>query len=597
MYGRFFNLSNELLCIADFEGNFLDVNNAFTHILGFSKEHLLSKKFIEFVHPDDMEYTLKELHKLSSGQETIQFENRYIDSTGNTIIFSWNSYPDAENGRIYAVARDVTEFRQSQNHFDQLRKVIRNNVIFARTDSHGVITEVNDKFCQISGYAANELIGHTHKVVNSGQHDKAFFTKLWQTISSGEVWTGVITNRKKSGELYYVDSIISAVKALDGTIESYVAIRFDITEAVGLKEKSDKILNILNETSAAAKVGGWELDVTTGVLSWTDETFKITGVTQKQGYTPVLPEGLQLFTDEHKPIIVTAVQECINGKPYALELLALTPEGDEKWIFTDGHPNFLNGEIISISGTIQDIHEKKLTELSLNTERQKSIQNAKFASLGELAASVAHEINNPLGIISGYTEILKFNAEEKNLNKLDSILKSCDRISYIVNNLKRFSRTDEEPEKCRINLIEVCQEACTLVEPKIKRSLISFSTEFIDSAFIHGNHIEIEQVVINLVNNAIDAVGRNKNSWIKLSVVEQSEEYALFVEDSGTGIRDAVKVKMFEPFYTTKGVNKGTGLGLSVVKGIVDDHGGSIYLDSDKVNTCFCITLPKQLKS
>ncbi|NVK24636.1 MAG: PAS domain-containing sensor histidine kinase [Gammaproteobacteria bacterium] len=596
MYERFFNYSNELLCVADFEGRFVDVNDTFTKILGYSKQELLSKKFLEFVHPDDIEATLAEIGKLADGAQTINFENRYQDINGNSRIFSWKSIPDTNSKRIYAVARDITDERTIDNNFAQLHTAVSENVIYARTDASGKIVEVNDKFCEISGYSRRELIGKTHRIINSGEHSRQFFIDMWKTISSGKVWTGPITNRRKDGSLYIVESIITPILNLDGKIESYIAIRFDITDRIEYQQESAKILKILNETGSIAKVGGWELEVETGVLSWTDETFKILGVEKRVGQKPILPEGLELFVEEHKPLIDEAVARAIShGEPYALELKAQTPSGEIKWIFTNGKANYKNGKIVTLSGTIQDIHDKKITELRYNQERQKSIQNAKFAALGELAASIAHEINNPLGIISGYTELLKYQNDGQENDKLDAILKSCERISYIVKNLKRFSRTDSEPTKHKLDLVEVTNEAISLVMPKIKRNLITFSYDMVDSAFIWANDVEIEQVIINLINNSIDAIYEKENCWVKLKIAEDNNNVIFVVEDSGSGIPDSVQIKMFEPFYTTKDINKGTGLGLSVVKGIIDDHEAQIEVDNSMPNTCIKITFPKHM--
>jgi PAS domain S-box-containing protein len=594
MFERFFHYSNELLCIASLEGRFLYINDAFVKLLGYSKEELLSRKFLDFIHPDDIDKTLDEVKGLSQGVTTVNFENRYLDVNGVTKVLSWKSTIDEYTGWIFAVARDITAEKNAVSNYFQLYSAITNNVIFAKTNNKGVITEVNEKFCNISGYSEKELLGKTHKVVNSGVHDKSFFKDMWQTISSGKVWTGAITNRRKNGSLYFVESVIAPIVDINGRIESYMAIRSDITERVEYKEESLKTLSILNETSAIAKVGGWELDVETGVLSWTEETFKILGVEKKQGRSPILPEGLQLFVDEHKPIIDEAVKRAMeHGEPYSLELQAQTPKGEVKWIYTDGRANYVDGKIKTLSGTIQDIHEKKLAEIKYNQERQKSIMSSKFAALGELSASIAHEINNPLGIISGYTELLKYQGNLGEDEKLDAILKSCERISYIVKSLKRFSRSDETPKKSAINLTEIVKEALSLTSPRAKRNLTRIAFEEQGNFMIWGHDIEIEQVVINLINNAIDAVSEREERSIALNVSAESEKVVFTIRDSGGGVPDEVLVKMFEPFYTTKDINKGTGLGLSVVKGILDSHNATIEVVNTDTGALFTLTFDR----
>jgi PAS domain S-box-containing protein len=295
-----------------------------------------------------------------------------LAKNGQVHLFSWKSIPDQSQNRVFAVARDITNERRINKNYIQIQKALSERVIFAKTDVQGRIIEVNDMFCNISGYSKHELLGKTHRTVNSGLHPKSFFSNLWKTISRGQTWSGSITNRRKDGSLYYVESIIFPTFDIEGEIESYISFRFDITERIETKKESEKILDILNETSSIAKVGGWELDIATGTLSWTDETFKILGVEKKDGQSPILPEGLELFVEEHKPIIDEAVKNGIErGEPYALEIMAQTPSGEKKWVFTNGKANYRDGKIISLSGTIQDIHEKKVTQLKYNQERQK----------------------------------------------------------------------------------------------------------------------------------------------------------------------------------------------------------------------------------
>lgn len=587
MFERFFNYSNELLCIASLEGRFLHINDAFVETLGYDREHLLSRNFIEFVHPEDKEKTLNELRNIESGLETINFENRYINANGDAILLSWKSTLDPHSNKIIASARDITAERLAADKYSQLYKLVTDNIICARTNVKGVITEVNDMFCEISGYQREELIGKTHKVVNSGVHDKSFFASMWRTISKGEVWRGAITNRRKDGSLYIVESIITPVKNLNGKIESYLAIRQDITERIQYQESAQKHLAILNETGAIAKVGGWELDVETNQLFWTDETFKILGVEKVNGMQPVLDDGLQLFTDEHKPIIDRAVNMAINhGQPYALELQAQTPSGEVKWVYTTGKANYHNEKVKSLSGTIQDIHDKKIAEIKYKRERQKGIQNAKLAALGELAASVAHEINNPLGIISGYAELIRYH-EKLDLEKLDAILTSCERISHIVTNLKRFARSDKTPAKSINDLSQIIAEAVSLTAPRAKRHLVNIINNSKGVVEIWGNKIELEQVIINLINNAIDATQKSSSRTIWLQTKIVGGKAHATIEDTGGGISDSLKLRIFEPFMTTKTENKGTGLGLSVVKGILEDHHADINIENTKSGAKF----------
>lgn len=490
-----------MLCVASTEGYFQLVNPSFNRILGYKDDFLLSKSFLEFVHPDDVEKTVQELSNLALGKDAYDFENRYRHADGHYLTITWRSVLDVESGLIYAIARNVSEQVKIKERLLQIEKALYQQTIWAQTDARGVLIEVNNKFCEVSGYSRDELIGKTHKVVNSCTHPPEFFKEMWKTISSGNVWEGVITNRKKSGSLYYVQSILIPIFDHNVRISNYIAIRQDITERINNEAALLKAVDTLNETGSAAKIGGWELDIATGELIWTDETYKILEVEKKVDGRPILPEGLQLFTSDCQAIMEEAVNRAIEfGESYSLEVKALTAKGNVKWVYTNGRAKRnKEGKIVALSGTIQDIDDRKRTELGYNLERQKAIQNAKLASLGELSASVAHEINNPLGIISGNAELIQMSGtstpEDKLAHRVDTILKSCDRVSHIVQTLKKFTTSSSGRRKENLVLASIVEEAVSLTKPRAKQALIKFKMNITSNAEVFCNEIEIEQVL------------------------------------------------------------------------------------------------------
>jgi len=590
-YKRFFDQSRELLCIVSLDGFFVDVNDAFTRVLGHPKSSLIGKSIRDLIAPQDIEKTLQEFKRIKHGESSTHFENRFNSSSGEYVTLSWSTSIDPESGQVVASARDVTEQSNQARKIQQIEAALNKTFILAETDAKGVITRVNDNFCDISGYTKGELIGQTHRLINSGIHPEAFFSEMWQTIRQKKIWAGDITNRNKNGELYYVKTTIAPMINYEGDIQGFMAIRQDITDQIKHEIKLAKTLKILNETSSSAKIGGWELDVNSGLLTWTDETFRILEVEKRDGYHPLLAEGISLFVDEHIHIIDDAVTRCMTkGEPYSLELKAKTSKGNQFWVYTTGNANYVDGEIKTISGTIQDINARKTAEKKFNLEKQKSIQTAKLASLGELAASMAHEINNPLGIISGYSELLRSRAELADAHeKLDVILKSCKRISHIVNNLKRFSREEGERKQGPIVLSQVIKEAIMLTQPRLKRAMVQLTFESDSPLAILGNDIEMEQVFLNLINNAADAIQDLPVRWINIELTDTSGLIQVRITDSGHGIAADVVENIFSPFYTTKKVGEGTGLGLSIVADMLKDHNASIQYDMAHANTSFVL--------
>jgi len=243
----------------------------------------------------------------------------------------------------------------------------------------------------------------------------------------------------------------------------------------------------------------------------------------------------------------------------------------------------------------EDVTELKRSKEALDLERVKSLRSAKLASLGEMSAGIAHEINNPLAIIVGSIGLLKKTVEgnDKIKNRLDDVERASRRIAKIVSGLRKFSRSSDEVVEHEIVPIGlIITEALTLTEGKARQFSVAVDLASNTKASIRCAEIEIEQVLINLINNAIDAVQGQPKKWVRITAFEQNNAVVVQIRDSGLGIPEKVRKRLFEPFFTTKPIGQGTGLGLSITKGILDDHRATIEVLADDPNTCFEIRFP-----
>jgi C4-dicarboxylate-specific signal transduction histidine kinase len=232
-----------------------------------------------------------------------------------------------------------------------------------------------------------------------------------------------------------------------------------------------------------------------------------------------------------------------------------------------------------------------------NRERARSVQASKLASLGEMSAGVAHEVNNTLGIIAANLPLLtKFRENpEKFSAKISQMEKATFRIEKIVKGLKKFSRSSAiAPEHKLESLSEIVEEVITLTAAKSRRHGVPVEAALLSDLHILCDGVEIEQVLVNLINNAIDAVKKNGEKWVKINALREGAEIVVQVVDSGVGITPEVEQKLFQPFYTTKPVGEGTGLGLSIAKGILDQHHAKISINRSFQTTCFEIRFPAQ---
>lgn len=247
---------------------------------------------------------------------------------------------------------------------------------------------------------------------------------------------------------------------------------------------------------------------------------------------------------------------------------------------------------------LESLVEERTREL--DEQKALNIQASKLSALGEMAGGIAHEINTPLATIKLLVtqtqqevqgDIPDLENIQKNLGQVD---KTIDRVAKIVRGLRSFARNGNvDPfENTSMNTviedaISLCHEQCKMHGIELKLNMPA------QNSLVTCRSVEICQVLLNLISNAHDAVMKLENRWIELTLVETLENIEIRVKDSGSGIPAELREKIFNPFFTTKGIGQGTGMGLSISHGIIKAHKGRLYLDETSAYTCFVLELPK----
>ena len=245
-----------------------------------------------------------------------------------------------------------------------------------------------------------------------------------------------------------------------------------------------------------------------------------------------------------------------------------------------------------------EIEERRRTEAQLRDTQNSLVQAGKLAALGQMSAAIAHEINQPLAAIRTFVASSKVYAQRGDFlrisNNLDLINGLAERMANITSHLKTFARKSEPGKTETVDVERAVQGAMLLIESQIGLSGTDLETAVPHNLFVRGYAVQLEQVIVNLLQNALHAVADAGKPVIRLQVSATDDVVSIKVSDNGSGIPKDHLDQIFDPFFTTKAIGKGLGLGLSISYGIVRDFDGEIRAGNSKEGgTEMIIELPR----
>lgn len=490
----------------------------------------------------------------------------------------------------YQISKKWLNHEQSLSN--QLRAMIDESSIVSKADPQGIITYVNDAFCQITGYSREELIGAPHNIVRHPENYPLFFEQMWETIQNKKMFRGIIKNRRKDGSSYYVDSTISPILDDNDTIIEYISIRHDITALIEkqheIEEQRSRIQNVLDaQTSLICMV-----DKSRGVVQSNRGFMEFLGIKSLDQKERGFVNLSDLFLDADDLFHVDN-----NERLVCLDRLY---DMRDQFIKVAMKDRFFNHHVFAIHvEKVQDNHFTKgicyLVSFEDITQLNRALRDAKASSEAEsrFLATMSHEIRTPLNGILGFAELLaETPLNEQQKKYLKTIEYSGETLRQIINDILDVMKFDRETLELNLEPINITGELESIIYPfysiahKKEVDLLVFIDPKLPTS-VEVDFLRLKQVLINLLSNAIKFTPSGKKVCVRIKKLKTENgkvTIGLAVADEGIGVKPEHKADIFKPFVQADNSIArefgGTGLGLNIVTRIIAAMNGKMSFKS-----------------
>ena len=578
-----FDAISDFIVAHDSSGNILRVNRALAEFIGVQPQQLIGLNMGALLAtgvsaPSRSCPFCRSLGSLTDEYVHPVLERTYLVSTSQVHAAS------SEGLQTIHVLKDITDRREAERRYRELFDNIQEGLFFCSAE--GRFVEVNDALVRMLGHASREDLLHCDprkEVFRSPEQHRELFSEMERQ--------GALRNReavlsRKDGSPVHVLVNSFAVRDAHGRIAQYRGLMLDVSGLKAyqseLQRERDFSSKILNNTQSLILVAD-----TGGLVSYANRRWQAMGYDQET----ILGQPLEtLVAASKREALQESYSAVLAGNQVDnLDLQVLRADGRIGQFSVNLSPMRDDaGQVTSIIVVMSDVTDAASLQAKL-------MHAEKMAAVGQLVSGVAHEVNNPLTAILGFSDLLMENPElpESARKDLRVILQEAQRTKQIVQNLLSFAR-QMPPQRKPVQLNTVLKRTIQLRAYDLQSRGVAVAEHFEENLpLVVGDGHQLQQVFLNILNNAYDAVRDCASSpSIDISTHSQAGFVEIAFRDNGHGIRQPDRI--FDPFFTTKQVGEGTGLGLSICYGIVKEHGGEIFCsnNSDGEGATFTVRLP-----
>jgi PAS domain S-box-containing protein len=578
-------------------------NQMASEIVGLPKDQILGREFFSLIGKRDEEF-LEEMVMRGEGmgQKVCTEMSLHTPKDGVKETEICIAPTQSEDGRIktYAYIRDITERKKFEKELKESEEKYRN--LFERvrhglfiSSKEGRFLDCNQAMWGLLGYQDKEefLKIDIVKDLYVNPEDRKTFMALVEKL--GFIKDFEVEFKKKNGERITVLLTATAKRDEKGTIIGYEGLNIDITDRKKmereLKEANDFLMDLIESSVDGIVVTNMKGDI----------LIFNRGAENILGYNREEVVGKMNIRNIYPPGVAREVMEKLKspdfggvGKLTSFPIFHQRKDGE--LIEGDLSASIIydeKGEEIASIGIFKDLRERLGIERELQKMQEALLQSEKLAAMGRLTSQIAHELNNPIYGIMNTLELLKTEIppESKRRRILELSLSEIQRLSEMLRNMLSFSKPEEEKRRL-VKMNELVEGILLVMEKQMREVNIKVETTFDDDIpEIMASTNQMRQVLLNIFKNAKEAMPKGGTLFVKTS--QEDNRVLIHIQDTGIGIPEEIKDKIFEAFFTTKQKVKGVGLGLSVCYGIIKDHGGEITVESEEgKGTTFTISLP-----
>lgn len=647
-----FELAPHAVVLVDANVSVIRVNKEFTRMFGYTAEEAVNRPLLDLVAPEERlpEYQ-NNARLLSSGQK-VESETMRRRKDGKRLAVSMTASPVLTAGPIegYIIYRDITERKRAEallageKHLlemigrgEPLPEMLDALCRLVEQDSSGSMCSIlfvdEDGKRLRTGAAPSLPLSYASMLdgwpigPDNGPCARAAF--LRETVIVGDFHADEIArNIRAMADTYGLRAcwsvpIISRDQRVLGTFAVYyreprtprpeeyniieqfrdlASIAIERTQAENALWRSQAYLA---EAQRLSLTGSFSWRPETEAITWSEETYRIFGL------DPAVKPTLELIRQRIHPDDLAFYEQVVeratrDGKDFAFEHRLLLPDGTVKYLQSMAHSSGSEpGGVVEYVGAVMDVTERKRSEEALDKVRLDLAHVSRMSTLGQMAASIAHEINQPLaGIVLNSNASLRWLAgEAPNLHEAREatrrIVRDGQRAGDVITRLRSLFRREGSPQE-QLDMSEVVGDVITLTRGEVQKGGATVRTRMADGLpLVTGDRVQLQQLLLNLIMNAVEAmIGvHDRPREIAISTgAGEGEEVLVAVQDTGVGLDPQGKEKLFDAFYTSK--RMGMGMGLAISRSIVEHHGGRLWaVSNDGPGATFLFTIPRNVES